>query len=124
MRRSNHLRTQETASLCSYRGCGSRLFVVWRGKSAQRLDRWDEVVGSTDRCRVPGEGITDAILGSGHAREHAGQALLVTAETDEHRPMLGGRSERRIAAEDVLFDPILFDRCARDMGLWAASLFS
>ena len=54
----------------------------------------------------------------------AGQALLVAAEADKHRPMLGGRPERGIAAEDMLFYPILFDHRARHMRLRTADLLS
>src|SRR5229473_6746104 len=94
------------------------------GKPTQCLYRWDEVIGPTDRRRIPGQGVTDAILCSRHTSEHAGQALLVAAEADEHRPMLGGRPERGIAAEDMLFYPLLFDRRARDMRLCTAYLLS
>src|SRR5207244_13327864 len=96
--------------------------VVRGGKPPQRLYRWDEVIGPADSRRIPGQGITYAVLGPRHTSEHARQALLVAAEADKHRPMLGGRPERGIAAEDMLFYPILFDHRARDMGLGAAYL--
>src|SRR6266516_7111787 len=97
---------------------------VSRGKPAQCFNRWDEVISATDRCRISGQGITYAILCSRHTPEHAGQALLVAAEADKHRPMFCSRPERGIAAEDVLFNPILFDHRARDMGLRASHLLS
>src|SRR5881227_791744 len=90
------------------------------GKPAQCLYRWDEVIGPADCRRIPGQGITYAILGSRHTSEHAGQALLVAAEADKHRAMFGGRPERGIAAEDMLLYPILFDHRARDMRLGTA----
>src|SRR5436305_13657967 len=96
--------------------------VVRGGKSPQRLYRGDEVIGTTDSRRIPGQGVTYAILGSRHTSEHARQALLVAAEADKHRPMLSGRPERGIAAEDMLLYPILFDHRARDMRLGAAYL--
>src|SRR6266516_416746 len=97
---------------------------VSRGKPAQCFNRWDEVISATDRCCISGQGITDAILCSCHTLEHACQALLVAAEADKHRPMLSGRPERGIAAEDMLFYPIHFDHCARDMGLGTAYFLS
>ena len=93
------------------------------GKPAQCLYRWDEVIGTTDSRRIFGQGITYAILGSRHPSEHAGQALLVAAEADKHRPMLSGRPERGIAAKDVLFYTILFDHRARDVRLVDAASF-
>src|SRR6266568_7790035 len=95
---------------------------VSRGKPAQRFNRWDEVISTTDRCRISGQGITYAILCSRHTREHAGQALLLAAETNKHRPMFCSRPERGIASKDVLFYTILFDHRARDMGLRASHL--
>src|SRR6266568_1424221 len=92
------------------------------GKPAQCLYRWDEIIGAADRRRISRQGVTYSVLCSRHTSEHAGQALLVAAEADKHRPMLGGRPERGIAAEDMLLYPILFDHCARDMGLGAAYL--
>src|SRR6266571_5575449 len=47
---------------------------VSRGKPAQCFNRWDEVISTTDRCRISGQGITYAILCSRHTPEHAGQA--------------------------------------------------
>src|SRR5437667_3308114 len=89
--------------------------VVRGGKPPQRLYRGDEVIGTTDSRCIPGQGVTYAILGSRHTSEHAGQALLVAAEADKHRPMLSGRPERGVAAEDMLFYPIHFDHGARDV---------
>src|SRR5258708_4639110 len=82
------------------------LFVVCGGKPAQRLDRWDEGIGPSDCRRLSGPGVTDAVLRSRHPIAHAGQATLVAAEANEHRPMLSRCPERGIAAEDVLFDPV------------------
>src|SRR5579859_7737619 len=79
------------------------------GKPPQCLYRWDEVIGPTDHRRISGQSVTDAILCSRHTSEHAGQALLVAAEADEHRPMRSHRPERGVAAEDVLLYPLLFD---------------
>src|SRR6266496_2331599 len=87
------------------------------GKPAQCLDRGDEVIGTADRRRISRQGVTYAVLCSRHPSEHAGQALLVAAEADKHRPMLGGRPEWGIAAEDMLFYPIHFDHRSRDMRL-------
>src|SRR5437764_8048230 len=98
--------------------------VVRGGKPPQCLYRWDEVIGTADRRRIPGQGVTYAILCPSHTSEHARQALLVAAEADKHCPMFGGRPERCIAAEDMLFYPIHFDHCSRDMRLGAAYLFS
>src|SRR5260221_1648963 len=92
------------------------------GKPPQCLYRWDEVIGPTDRRRISGQGVTDAILCSGHTSEHARQAMLVAAESDEHRPMRSRPSERGVAAEDMLFYPIHFDHRSRDMGLCTAYL--
>src|SRR5258708_30812861 len=92
------------------------------GKPPQCFYRWDVVIGPTDRRRISGQGITDAILCTGHTSEHAGQALLVAAEADEHRPMRSHRPERGVAAEDVLLYPLLFDRRARDVRRFTADL--
>src|SRR2546421_13012918 len=92
---------------------GSGSLVIRGGKPAQRLYRGDEVIGAADCRRIPGQGITDAVFCSGHTSEHAGQTMLVAAEADKHRPMLGGRPERGIAAEDVLYYPALFALGAR-----------
>src|SRR5258708_11016191 len=81
-------------------------------------------MGTDDSRGVPDKGATDAILGTRHTIEHAGQALLVAAEADKHRPMLSGRPERGIAAEDMLFYPILFDHRAGDMRRCTAYLLS
>src|SRR5205085_4989937 len=77
---------------CSLVGCG--------GKPAQHLYRWDEVIGPADSRRIPGQGITYAILCPRNTSEHARQAPLVATEADKHRSMLGGRPEWGIAAED------------------------
>lgn len=98
--------------------------IFLRGKGVQRLHRRHEVIGPADGCRIEGEGVADAILCPGHACEHTGEAVLVAAEADEHRAMLGSVAKGGIAAEDMLFHPMLFDRRARDMGLRAACLLS
>src|SRR5713226_9104150 len=67
--------------------------VVRGGQPAQRLRRWNEVIGAADRCRIPGQGITDAILCSGHA----GQAPLVAAEAETFLSHAQGRRWRRLA---------------------------
>ena len=94
------------------------------GKPSQCLDRWDEVIGTTDRRRISGQGVTYAVLCSRHTSEHAGQAMLVAAEADKHRPVLSGRPERGIAAEDMLFYHHSLRYRARDMALGTAYLFS
>src|SRR5258708_3250684 len=89
--------------------------VALGGKRSPCLYRWDEVIGpAAGRC-ILGKGVRYAILGSRHTIEHAGQAMLVAAEADKHRPMGSRRPERSIAAEDMLFYPMLFDHRARDM---------
>src|SRR5215467_15316209 len=98
--------------------------ILGRGKPPQRLYRWDEVIGPADSRRVPGQGITYAVLCSRHTSQHAGQALLVATEADKHRPMLCGRPERGIAAEDMLLYPMLFDHCSGDVRRRTANLLS
>ena len=87
--------------------------VVCGGKLLECLDRWDEVISTTDERGIPGQSITDAILSSRHPSEHAGQAMLITTEANTHRSMRASLSEQGIAAEDVLFSPMLFDHGAR-----------
>src|SRR5262245_18246725 len=103
---------------------GNRTFDAQIEPSAQRLDRWDEIIRPADRLRVPGQRISNTILCSSHVSEPAGQSVLVAAEAHKHCPMLGSRPAWGIAAEDMSFDSLLFDRCARDIRCWAAYLFS
>ena len=103
------LRTSAFQSTGPRRLSGAGSFVFGSGKAAQGLDRGDEVIGAADCRRIFCQGITNAVLGSRHASQHAGQAPLVGASADEHCPMLGGHPEGGIAAEDVLLDPVLLD---------------
>src|SRR5258708_23982329 len=87
--------------------------VALAGKRSQCLYRWDEVIGPADSRCISGQGVTYAILGSRHTIKHAGQAMLAAAEADKHRPMGSRRPESSIAAEDMLFYPMLFHHPAR-----------
>src|SRR6266567_3815749 len=116
--------------LCAKRQAGvlctpiSGSLVTRGGKPPQCLYRWDEVIGPADSRCISGQGVTYAILGSRHTIKHPGQAMLVAAEADKHRPIGSRRPERSIAAEDMLFYPMLFDHRARDMRLCTAYLLS
>src|SRR5215469_2361803 len=48
--------------------------------------------------------------------------MLVAAEADKHRPMFGGCAKGSIAAENMLFLPMFFDDCSRDMRLRSSHL--
>src|SRR6266496_2475951 len=95
----------------------TRLSSLPRG-GPKRLNRRNEVVRAGKRPRVPRERIASATVQADHALEHRGEGALVGAEADEHRPMVGHRSVRYVATEDVA-EPFLI--CTRHSSALALS---
>src|ERR1700730_16325904 len=70
-------------------------------KGTDVLGRGHEVVGAGKWLDVPGERVAHTVKHPRHALEHLRHAPLLGAEADEHRAVVGDRSVRHVAAEDL-----------------------
>src|SRR5262249_38242435 len=95
----------------SERGCPDGGRVVGRGprvglasgvrsRRDQVVEARDDVVGTGERGREPGERVAFAAL-AGHAPQHGVEGSLRRAEPDEHRPVVALRPVRRVTPEDL-----------------------
>jgi hypothetical protein len=88
-----------------------------RAPPPQRIGRGDEVVRAGHRPRERGEGIRRPGRETRHVLEHRGQAPLIRAEPDEHRPVVGDGPERHVASEDLPEPVLVRARDVRVLGL-------